>query len=107
LAGHPGQGSTGNINKIKNAMSKTTEAPKMSHITAETEFTTFDSLLLIDAGSDGFRLKDSANIVGVVPTGVPVSISGPAGRISGPITVQAPAVGSLNATAIYYAAKRY
>jgi hypothetical protein len=85
-------------------MSDTTskKAPKVLTISAEYTFQSFDSLLLIDAGSDGFRLKDSANSVVVIPTGVPVSIAAQAGMASGPITVQAPASGTLNVSAIYY-----
>jgi hypothetical protein len=85
-------------------MSDTTtkKAPKVLTIAAEYVFQSFDSLLLVDAGSNGFRLKDSANNVVVIPTGVPISIAAQAGMASGPITVQAPASGTLNVSAIYY-----
>jgi hypothetical protein len=78
------------------------KAPKVSNITVETIFSQFDSLLLLDAGSGGFRLKDSRNNVITIPTGIPISIAAQAGMASGPITVQAPASGSLNVSAIYY-----
>lgn len=84
------------------AETKTTKPPKIKVITSEYEFTEFDSLLLVDAGTDGFRLKDGDGIIAGIPTGIPISLSGPAGRAGGPITVMAPLAGSLNVTAIYY-----
>lgn len=81
---------------------RTTKPPRVKNITTETIITEFESLLLIDAGSSGFRLTDEDGNTVTIPTGTPVSISGPAGRISGPITVVAPATGTLNVTAIYF-----
>jgi hypothetical protein len=75
---------------------------KVMDITSETVFTTFDSLLLVDYGSDGFRLKDSAGNIAVIPTGIPISAAGMPGMESGPLTVMAPASGSLKVSAIYY-----
>ena len=81
---------------------RTIKPPKVKNIISEYVFTEFESLLLIDAGSSGFRLTDEDGTTVTIPTGIPVSISGPAGRVSGPITVVAPASGSLNVSAIYY-----
>jgi hypothetical protein len=78
------------------------KAPKCLTIDAEYTFSQFDSLLLLDAGSDGFRLKDGDDSIVVIPTGIPVSISGQAGKAAGPITVMAPASGTLNVSAIYF-----
>lgn len=83
-------------------MARDKTAPKVMTISTEYTFETFDSLLLLDAGSDGFRVKDSNDNVGVIPTGIPVSVAGQAGKASGPLTVMAPASGTLNVTAIYY-----
>lgn len=77
-------------------------APKVLNITTEYTFQSFDSLLLIDAGSDGFKIRDSATNEISIPTGVPVSISGKAGQASGPLTIKAPTTGSLNVSAVYY-----
>lgn len=81
---------------------KTTKPPKVKVITTEYTFDVFDSLLLIDAGSDGFRLKDGDGVIVPIPTGVPISIPGPVGRAGGPITIMAPETGSLVVSAIYY-----
>lgn len=83
-------------------MGRDKTAPKILSISSEYTFETFDSLVLVDAGSDGFRLKDENDNVGIIPTGVPISIAGQAGKASGPITVVAPASGTLAVTAIYY-----
>jgi hypothetical protein len=80
----------------------TIKAPKVMTITAEYTFLHFDSLLLVDAGTDGFKVKDSRGNYSAIPTGVPISIAGQAGKASGPFTIAAPASGSLNVTAIYY-----
>lgn len=84
------------------AETRSIKAPQVKAITTEYKFDSFDSLLLIDAGSDGFRLKDENGIIIPIPTGVPISIPGPVGRAGGPITVMAPETGSLNVSAIYY-----
>jgi hypothetical protein len=80
----------------------TIKAPKVKNITSEYTFLHFDSLLLIDAGSDGFKVKDSRGVSSSIPTGVPISIAGQAGMASGPFTIEVPDAGSLNVTAIYY-----
>lgn len=81
---------------------RTIKPQKVKTITTESVFDAFDSLLLIDAGSDGFRLKDSGGNIVSIPTGVPISIPAPAGRAGGPITIMAPETGSLNVSAIFY-----
>lgn len=77
-------------------------APTVMNITSAYTFDKFDSLLLLDAGSDGFRITDSLGNTVVIPTGIPISIAGKAGQSSGPLTIIAPASGSLNVTAIFY-----
>lgn len=81
---------------------RATQSPKIATISSVWSLADFDSILLIDAGSDGFRLQDEDGNIGIIPTGIPVSIAGPAGRNSHFIKVLAPATGSLNVTAIYY-----
>lgn len=78
------------------------KAPKCLTIDAEYTFEQFDSLLLFDAGSDGFRLKDNDDNLVVIPNGTSVSIAGQAGKAAGPITIVAPASGTLNVSAIYF-----
>jgi hypothetical protein len=78
------------------------KAPKCMPISAEYTFDKFDSLLVFDAGSDGFRLKDGEGIIIIVPSGTSVSISGQSGKAAGPITIMAPESGSLNVSAIYF-----
>lgn len=78
------------------------KAPKCLTIDAEYTFEQFDSLLLFDAGSDGFRLEDGDGNIAVVPSGTSISIAGQAGKAAGPITVLAPLSGTLNVSAIYF-----
>jgi len=78
------------------------KSPKCLTIDAEYTFEQFDSILLFDAGSDGFRLQDEDDNIVVVPNGTSISIAGQAGKAAGPITVMAPASGTLNVSAIYF-----
>lgn len=78
------------------------KAPIVETITATRVFTNFDSLLLIDAGTDGFQLEDENGNSCSIPTGIPLSLAGPAGLSSREITVKAPLTGSLNVSAIFY-----
>ncbi|MFA6573713.1 MAG: hypothetical protein WCT13_06150 [Patescibacteria group bacterium] len=78
------------------------KAPNCLTIDAEYTFEQFDSILLFDAGSDGFKLKDENDNVIVVPNGTSISIAGQAGKAAGPITVVAPDTGTLNVSAIYF-----
>lgn len=75
---------------------------KVGNITAETVFTNFDSILLIDAGAaDGFTLTDDAGNTAAIPTGVPISI----GKVSGTsayIKVTAASGKSLNVSYVLY-----
>ena len=82
-----------------NALKK---APKCLTISTEYTFEQFDSLMLVDAGSSGFKLKDEDDSEIVIPTGIPISISGQAGKAAGPITVVAPDSGTLNVSALYF-----
>jgi hypothetical protein len=72
-------------------------------ITVQTDFENFESLSIVDAGSDGFRVigenadgKASAAIS--IPTGIPYNIGSAAGRIINKLTLMTPASGSLNAS---------
>jgi len=72
-------------------------------VTSEKTFTNVFSILLIDAGeTDGFQIAGEDDVFGVVPTGVPVSISPVDGRAISKVTVKAASGKSLNVTAIYY-----
>jgi len=72
-------------------------------VTVATTFTDFESISIVDAGSDGFKVKGqnykqytSTSIV--IPTGIPYNAGSPAGRYVNEITIEAPATGSLNAS---------
>lgn len=81
---------------------RTKKGIKVLNIIAEYTFQHFDSLTLVDAGSDGFQIEDAAGNSVTIPTGVPISIAGQAGQASGPLTIKAPVSGSLNVSALYY-----
>ncbi len=72
-------------------------------ITTETSFEDFISISIVDAGSDGFKIKGgdykqftSQSIV--IPTGIPYNAGEALGRYINKITIEAPATGSLNAS---------
>lgn len=71
-------------------------------ISTATEFTAFEGITLIDAGSDGYQLEDQNGNTCVIPTGIPISIGGPGVRNSGYLKVNAPASGTLNCSYIMY-----
>lgn len=77
-------------------------SPIVQTVSTETTFSSFDSLMAVDAGSDGFKIKDKNGTAIVWPTGIPFSIGKQEGKASGPITIAAPATGSLNVSVIYY-----
>jgi len=81
---------------------RTSKAPVVETISATRKFVNFDSLLLIDVGTDGFQLEDEDGNSCSIPTGIPLSIAGPAGLCSREITVKAPLTGTLNVSAIFY-----
>jgi len=83
-------------------MARDKSGPIVETVSAEREFTTFDSLMAIDAGSDGFKLKDADGTEIVWPTGVPFSIGKQEGKAAGPITIVAPDTGTLNVSVVYY-----
>lgn len=72
-------------------------------ITVATKFEDFESISIIDAGSDGFKIKGqnykeytSQSIV--VPNGIPYNAGVASGRYVNELTIEAPATGSLNAS---------
>jgi hypothetical protein len=75
--------------------------PKVVAISAETSFENFDSLVVVDAGSDGFKVEDSDGVSSSWPSGVPLTINKKEG-VASKITITDPATGTLNATAIIY-----
>lgn len=83
-------------------MSRSKSSPYVETVTAEKEFTTFDSLMAVDAGSDGFKLKDADGTAIVWPTGIPFSMGKQEGKAAGPITIAAPDTGTLNVSVVYY-----
>lgn len=78
------------------------KAPKVKQITSQYTFETFDSLLVIDNGSDGFRVQDDDAAIAPWPTGIPLAIGKQEGKACGPFIIMAPETGSLDVTAIYY-----
>jgi hypothetical protein len=83
-------------------MSRIKSTPIVETVTAERTFNTFDSLMAVDAGSDGFKLKDENGTEIVWPSGIPFSIGKQEGKASGPITITEPDSGSLNVSVIFY-----
>lgn len=76
--------------------------PRVYSVSSETKFSNFDSLIAVDAGSDGFKIKDSLGISSHWPSGVPFPIAKKEGVVT-EITIAAPASGTLNATvAVFY-----
>ena len=71
-------------------------------VSTETDFEKFESLALIDAGSDGFNLIDEDSNEIVIPTGIPITIGGPGSRLCKKITVSDPDTGTLNVSYILY-----
>jgi uncharacterized protein (TIGR02145 family) len=69
-------------------------------ITSEAVFEYFSHLILMDAGSDGFRLKDATGGIVTIPTGIPVNMNylAQSGRICRYMSVMAPLSGTLNVT---------
>jgi hypothetical protein len=72
-------------------------------VTAETTFEDFESISIIDAGSDGFKIKGQdykqwASQSIVVPTGIPYNAGVASGRYINSLTIEAPTTGSLNAS---------
>ena len=72
-------------------------------VTVETKFEDFESISIIDAGSDGFRIKGqnykqwtSEEIV--VPNGIPYNAGVASGRYINELTIVEPATGTLNAS---------
>jgi hypothetical protein len=84
-------------------MSQLSKAVSVGTISAETKFEDFEGLSLIDAGEDGFKLKDKNDNTCVIPTGIPVTIGGPGTKVSEEISVVAPDTGTLNVSYILYA----
>ena len=80
--------------------SKVQQNPISGTISAESLFQDFVYLTLIDAGSDGFRLKDQSGNIVTIPTGIPVNIEAPPGRLCSYIAVKAPVIGTLNVSYI-------
>jgi uncharacterized protein (TIGR02145 family) len=69
-------------------------------ITAATFFANFANLTLMDAGTDGFRLKDSNMNIVNIPTGIAVNLPGAIMKLCDFISVLAPVTGTLNVTFI-------
>ena len=83
-------------------MSQLSKAVRVGTISAETKFSDFEGLLLVDAGEDGFNLEDKDGNTCVIPTGIPITIGGPGTKVSEEITVTDPTSGTLNVSYILY-----
>ena len=83
-------------------MARDKTAPKVKNVTTAYTFETFDSLMAVDAGSDGFKITDIDGTTIVWPTGVPFGIGKQEGKASGPIRFSEPDTGTLNVSVIYY-----
>ena len=81
---------------------RVTSTFRVFSISATQVFENFDSLVVVDAGSDGFKVQDDNGDSSHWPTGVPLTINGKIGETSKKVTIIAPATGTLNATALIY-----
>lgn len=65
-------------------------------ISLPVSFSNFESLLLIDAGADGFTIKDDSGESIFVPTGKPIYLTGEKGFLTKQIQIFDPPTGTLN-----------
>jgi uncharacterized protein (TIGR02145 family) len=70
------------------------------NITAATFFANFAALALMDAGTDGFRLKDSNMNIVTIPTGIAINLPGKIMKVCDYISILPPLTGTLNVTFI-------
>ena len=75
---------------------------KVGTIAAETTFENFEQILLIDAGSDGFKIAGSDAVAGVIPTSHDIVIGGSGTKLVSSLTISAPESGTLNVTYVLY-----